>query len=173
MIEFLSIDAMRPKVANSIRKYLSISEHQSLTVGFYRGGRLYVFGNAPDPTALTYDIGSISKTVTAHLILHLAEEGKLSLERSVADYLVLPKGEYPTLYDLLTHTAGYGNLTPAEVTVPALLRHGYARRNIYENCTSQTVIRCLGEEKRKKRAAILIRIFRLPFLPLLPKPLRE
>ena len=151
MIEFLSIDAMRPKVVNSINKYLSLSKNQSLTVGFYRGGRLYVFGNSPDPTKLLYDIGSISKTVTAHLILSLADGGKLALDKSVSDYLDLPKGNYPTLYELLTHTAGYGHLTPVEITVPALLRHGYARRNIYEKCTPSNVIRCLGRRRKRKQ----------------------
>jgi CubicO group peptidase (beta-lactamase class C family) len=62
----------------------------------------------------------------------------------------LPDGEYPTLYALLTHTAGYGHLTPAEITVPSLLKHGYARKNLYENCTSDTVIRCLSRRKDGK-----------------------
>ena len=150
MIEHLSLDAMRPKVANSINKYLSLSKNQSLTVGFYLGGRTYVFSNSDAPEELVYDIGSISKTVTAHLILSLAEDGKLSLGDSVSSYLDLPKGNYPTIYELLTHTAGYGHLTPVEITVPALLRHGYARRNIYEKCTDATVIRALGKRKKKK-----------------------
>lgn len=151
MIEFLQMDAVRPKVVNSINKYLSISENQSLTIGFYRDGDLFVMGNAEDPTALFYDIGSISKTMTAHLILRLAQREELDLHKSVSEYLDLPAGNYPTLYELLTHTAGYGHLTPVEITVPALIRHGYAKRNIYENCTSETVIRCLGRRKKKKQ----------------------
>lgn len=150
MIEHLNLDAVRPKVQNSINKYLSLSKNQSLSVGFYHGGKLYVFGNSPDPCGLLYDVGSISKTFTAHLILKLMGEGRLSLDKNVSDYLDLPKGSYPTLYELLTHTAGYGHLTPAEITVPALLRHGYARRNIYEKCTSATVINCLKRRKKKK-----------------------
>ena len=141
---------MRPKVVNSINRFLSISKNQSLTVGFYRGGKFYVFANSENPTQLFYDIGSISKTVTAHLILSLAEQGKLALDKSVSDYLDLPEGNYPTIYELLTHTAGYGHLTPKEVTVPALIKHGYARRNIYEKCTSATVITCLKRRKKKK-----------------------
>ena len=150
MIEYLSLDAMRPKVVNSINKYLSLSENQSLTVGFYRDGKTYVFSNSDTPEELVYDIGSISKTVTAHLILRLAGDGRISLGDSVSSYLDLPKGNYPTIYELLTHTAGYGHLTPVEITVPALLRHGYAKRNIYEKCTDATVIRALGKRKKKK-----------------------
>ena len=150
MIERLSLDAMRPKVVNSINQYLSLSENQSLTVGFYRNGRTYVFSNSDHPEQLEYDIGSISKTVTAHLILRIADDGKLSLNDSVSSYLDLPQGNYPTIYELLTHTAGYGHLTPIEITVPALLRHGYARRNVYEGCTAETVIRALRKRKKSK-----------------------
>ena len=151
MIEFLTKAAFRPKVVNSINKYLSLSQNQSLTVGFYRGGKLYVISNEENPKDCFYDIGSISKTVTAHLILSLAERGKLELDKSVSEYLDLPKGDYPTLYELLTHTAGYGHLTPAEITVPALLRHGYARKNIYESCTKETVLKCLARRKCGKK----------------------
>ncbi len=150
MIDFLSISALRPKVIRSIDQYLSLSERQSLTIGFYRDGDLFVMGNAEDPTALFYDIGSISKTMTAHLILSLAQSDRIDLYKSVSDYLDLPPGRYPTIYELLTHSAGYGHLTPIEITVPALLRHGYARRNIYENCTSQTVLECLKRRRNKK-----------------------
>jgi CubicO group peptidase (beta-lactamase class C family) len=47
----------------------------------------------------------------------------------------------------LTHTAGYNNLTPAEITVPSLLTHGYARKNPYESCNVNTVVKCL--ERRR------------------------
>lgn len=153
MIEFLRSDAFRPKVTSSINKYLSLSKNQSLTAGFYRGGKLYVISNEPKPLDCFYDIGSISKTTTAHLILSLVGQGKLELDKSVSEYLDLPLGNYPTLYELLTHTAGYGHLTPAEITVPSLLAHGYARRNIYERCTKETVLKCLGRRGRRRKKA--------------------
>ena len=150
MIAFLGIDAFRPKVHKCIEKYLSLSSHQSLTVGFYKKGKWFVFGNQNDPTSLLYDVGSVSKTMTAHLILSLAQKKLLNLDADVSDYIDLPKGDYPTIYQLLTHTAGYGHLTPAEITVPALLQSGYARRNIYRGCTSQTVVKCLERRKNRK-----------------------
>ena len=149
MIDFLENDAFREKVTNSINKYLSLSKNQSLTAGFYRGGRLYVISNEANPLDCFYDIGSISKTVTAHLILSLVGQGRLQLDKSVCEYLNLPNGSYPTIYELLTHTAGYGHLTPREITVPALLSHGYARKNIYESCTKETVLKCLSKRKSK------------------------
>jgi CubicO group peptidase (beta-lactamase class C family) len=38
-------------------------------------------------------------------------------------------------------------VTPIEITVPSLGRYGYARKNIYENCTAERVVRCL--ERRR------------------------
>ncbi len=152
MIDVLSTDSFRQKVKNSIDKYLALSKNQSLTVGFYKKGRLYVLSNGENPQTLQYDIGSVSKTVTAHLVLKLACEGRLRLDSSVSEYLDLPRGNYPTVRELLSHTAGYGHLTPAEITVPALLRHGYARRNIYESCTKQTVLKCLARRRRRRRS---------------------
>ena len=150
MIDFLRADALRPKVHKSIEKYLALSPYQSLSVGFYKKGKWFVFGNGEAPTSLLYDVGSISKTMTAHLILHLAKKGLIALDAKVSDYIDLPKGDYPTIYQLLTHTAGYGHLTPAEITVPALLQSRYARRNIYRGCTSQTVVNCLARRKHRK-----------------------
>ncbi len=145
-MDFLSPEALRPKVNACINKYMALSQRQSLTVGFYCKGRLFVLGDEGS-NALSYDIGSISKTMTAHLILELAEKETLDIHKRVDEYLSLPKGEYPTLYQMLTHTAGYKHLTPVEITIPALLRHGYAKKNIYEGVDCERVIACLGRRK--------------------------
>ena len=150
MISLISFDTLRPKVISSINKYLSLSDDQSLAAGFYRDGNLYVLGNGTDPLSGFYDIGSISKTMTAHLILKLAEENLIDINRCISDYLELPAADHPTVYELLTHTAGYGHLTPFEITVPALLKHGYARKNIYEGCTANTVLKCLSRRNAKR-----------------------
>ena len=133
-----------------IEKYLSLSKNQSLTLGIYKDGELYVFGEGEEALSYQYDIGSVSKTVTAHLILYLEELGMIDLSKSISKYIDLPKGEYPTVYELLTHTSGYGHLTPVEITVPALLRHGYAGKNVYEKCTADAVIKALWARKRKR-----------------------
>ena len=146
-MDFLSPEALRPKVNACISKYMALSERQSLTIGFYFKGRLFVLGDEGS-AALSYDIGSISKTMTAHLILELIECGALELHKRADDYLCLPKGDYPTLYQILTHTAGYKHLTPVEITIPALLRHGYARKNIYEGIDYERVIACLSRRKK-------------------------
>lgn len=143
----LNYTDLRVKPAEKIKSYLALSNHNRLTVGLYKEGRFYVFGDPVEENRLLYDIGSISKTVTAHLILKLCEEGKLNINCTVDRFLTLKKGKYPTIYQLLTHTAGYHHLTPIEVTLPHLIWDGYARKNPYEHCTVKTVTKAL--ERRR------------------------
>ena len=144
---------LRSKAAERINRYLSLSENNRLTIGLYKDGRLYVFGNPEEENRLYYDIGSVSKTVTAHLILKLCGEGLLDIDSTVDRFLPLKKGKYPTIRQLLTHTAGYHHLTPIEVTLPSLLRSGYARKNPYENCTVKTILQSL-ERRRFMRPKV-------------------
>ena len=143
----LNYTALRFKTAEKIKSYLALSEHNKMTIGIYKNGQCYIFGNPKEESRLLYDIGSVSKTLTAHLILKLFEEGKLDINYTVDKYLPLKKGKYPTIYQLLTHTAGYHHLTPIEITLPTLILAGYSRKNPYENCTVKTVIKSL--ERRR------------------------
>ncbi len=143
----LNYSALRFKTAQRIKNYLALSDNNRLTVGLYCQGKLYVFGNPEEENYFRYDIGSVTKTVTAHLILKLYEDKRLDINKTVNNYLPLKKGKYPTVYQLLTHTAGYRHLTPIEVTLPSLILHGYARKNPYENCTVKTVIKCLEHRR--------------------------
>jgi len=83
-----------------------------ITVGTIRDGLMSYHVYGPDGEELetkphTYEIGSLTKTVTAYLILKAEEEGKLSLSDPIDKYLDLPEGTYPTIESLLTHTSGY------------------------------------------------------------------
>ncbi len=142
----VNLNILRPKVAEKINKYLAMSEHNRLTIGIYVNGKSYTFGGEE----LLYDIGSITKTITAHLILKLEQSGKIELDKTVDNYLPLQSGKYPTIYQLLTHTAGYHHLTPIEITLPSLALHGYQRKNPYANCNLKTVIKSL--ERRRFKA---------------------
>lgn len=143
----LNYTDLRFKTAERIKNYLALSDKNKLTIGLYCNGKFYVFGNPERENQFRYDIGSISKTITAHLILKLYEEGTLDINCTVDSFLPLKKGKYPTIYQLLTHTAGYHHLTPIEVTLPHLITNGYAHKNPYENCTVKTVIKSL--ERRR------------------------
>lgn len=76
--------------------------------------------NVPATPATVYELGSASKQFTAVAVLLLAEEGKLSLEDSIAKYFpAAPPAWKPiTIRHLLTHTSGIQN----HVAVPGYLR---------------------------------------------------
>jgi CubicO group peptidase (beta-lactamase class C family) len=59
-----------------------------------------------------FRIGSVSKQFTAAAVLKLAEQGKLSLDDSLAKYFPdFPAGDKVTLRQLLTHTSGLHSYT--------------------------------------------------------------
>lgn len=85
-----------------------------ITVGTIQNGeasyRVYgENGQELPPELHTYEIGSLTKTVTAGLIGKAVAEGKISsIEDAIETYLPLPDGNaYPTIRELLTHTSGY------------------------------------------------------------------
>lgn len=71
-------------------------------------GTANVETNAPITGATLFQIGSITKTFTAAMILGMAEEGKLKLDAPIGDYAknLSPKLSRVTLNQLLSHTAG-------------------------------------------------------------------
>ena len=54
-----------------------------------------------------FNLGSVTKTITASLIVKLAEKGLLTLRDPVKKYIKEYKFEEVTLLNLMTHTAGY------------------------------------------------------------------
>ena len=148
-MEFILLNrqSLREKVLKCYDEYLNLSDKQSIAIGIYKNGKYFIFGNGIDDNYM-YDIGSISKTMTAHLILKLVDSKIINLTSRVNEYIKLKEGIYPTIYELLTHSAGYHNLTPVEITVPSLFKYGYSKKNIYEHITNSEVIKSL--ERRRK-----------------------
>jgi beta-lactamase class C len=59
----------------------------------------------------TYEIASITKTMTGTLVACAERDGKLCIDDTIDQYLSLPKGkQYPTIRNLLTHTSGYKSI---------------------------------------------------------------
>lgn len=91
------------------------SDRAVITVGVIKDGKaewtVYGKDGAELPQTLhTYEIGSLTKTVTASMIMKLVDEGKMSLDAPISDYLELPeRAHYPTIRQLLTHTSGYSS----------------------------------------------------------------
>ncbi len=149
-VVFLDESALRSKTKFYIEKYLSLSQEQSLSIGLYIKHKLYILRLNENENNLFYDIGSISKTFTAHLILKIFNDEKLDINSPVSDFLNLKPGKYPTVYELLTHTAGYNYFTPFEITIPSLLKHKYSHSNPYEKANKKSVIKALEKRNRAK-----------------------
>src|SRR5215216_4119310 len=64
--------------------------------------------HVPASAATIYRLASITKEFTAAAILHLAEEGRLSLDDPIGEYLLDYPGEgrRVTIRQLLSHTSG-------------------------------------------------------------------
>ncbi len=75
----------------------------------------------PTTPATLYGIGSITKSFTALAVMQLAEEGKLSLDSPVREYIpefeLRPLGEEVRIRHLLTHSSGIPALAYAEALI--------------------------------------------------------
>jgi len=112
-----SIEAAREAVA----KELSTGLPSSATVAIMVDGKtVYAEGfglrdrakNLPVETDTQFNVGSVSKVFTAASILVLEQEGKLSLDKPVADYIpdfTMNDTRYQdiTIRMLLNHTSGF------------------------------------------------------------------
>ncbi len=147
----ISIASIHKKTRDRINQYLSLSDKQSLSIGLYANGQAYIVNQDRDEKELSYDIGSVSKTVTGHLILKLCDDGIIDINKPVSEYLELKEGDYPTIYELLTHTGGFSRFTPVEITIPTHLFQRYSYRNPYEKVKKSDVFQSLA--RRRHRSA--------------------
>ena len=59
-----------------------------------------------------YEIGSLTKQITASAIMRLAEQGKLKIDDTISKYVKFPlQGHVVTIRNLLNHTSGIHNYT--------------------------------------------------------------
>ncbi len=89
-------------------------------------------GEIPVDCLTPYQVGSSTKMMTAAVILQLQEEGALSIDDRLAEYLpdeaaVIPNGDVITLRQLATHTAGiYSYTDNAPDGTPGIMEGGPA-----------------------------------------------
>jgi D-alanyl-D-alanine carboxypeptidase len=113
-------------VAAEIRAEASVADGLGVSVAVSRGAQLEWaggFGSAdlatklPASAATVFQIGSITKTFTAALVMQLAQEGDLSLADHIGQFVPgLPWGNKVTIAELLSHTSGivdYVNSMPS------------------------------------------------------------
>ena len=161
-VKVLERKIFKEKFLKCYDKYLSLSTNQSIAVGIYIKDQYYVFGNGIKLNHM-YEIGSVTKTITAHLILKLVHLKLIDLNLTIDNYLNLKKGNYPTINELLTHSFGYGYLTPIKFTIPSILKYGYSKKNIYDKVFDKAVIKVL-EKRRKMVSKNKFKYFYLSFI---------
>lgn len=123
-----------------------------ITVGVIQNGEATwkVYGQdgreLPD-TLYPYEIGSLTKTMTATMIAQAVEEGKINLSDPLDKYLKLPHDKnYPTIQDILTHTSGF----PSFYYESPMTGNFFAGRNSFYGVTDEMMLNRLGKWKQKK-----------------------
>jgi D-alanyl-D-alanine-carboxypeptidase/D-alanyl-D-alanine-endopeptidase len=107
---------------------------------------------APDPAALCWEIGSITKVFTGLLLAEMAARGEVGLDDAIGRHLPdpvaarLPPPELqPTLAQLACHTSGLPRIPWT------LLRRVKASPDPYSQLTEEQVFDCLGPRTRRPR----------------------
>ncbi len=122
---------------------LADEEDACVTVGVLKDGQVSyeVYGEDGehlDQTEYRYEIGSITKTMTAALIARAIQEEKLQLTDTIDKYLELPEGKiYPTIEALLTHTSGLDEEYYEWSMLPYVFRH---EENPFRGITGETIL---------------------------------
>ena len=103
----------RAMVAGKLVPGVSVCVRKKGATVFSKGfGMANLETATPVTPASVFHIGSITKQFTASVILQLAQEGKLSLDDTLAKYLPdFPNAEKLVLRRMLSHTSGLGNYT--------------------------------------------------------------
>jgi len=119
-----------------------------VTVGILKDGQMSyaVYGEGAerlDQAEHRYEIGSITKTMTAALTAQAILEGKLDLTDTIDKYLELPAGKvYPTIESLLTHTSGLDGEYYEWSMLPYVLHH---EENPLRGITDETILQEYSE----------------------------
>src|SRR5262245_53424827 len=122
-------ESVRTRIDSIVAEELKTSGAPSVSLAIVKDGAIAyanAYGNArvQPPTKATpsmrYSIGSVSKQFTAAAILLLAEEGRLSLDDKVSQFVPdLTRANDVTLRQLLSMTSGYQDYWPQDyVMVP-------------------------------------------------------
>ena len=124
--------ALRSRVDRIAAQVLRQTGVPSASVAVVQHGKLvytHAYGKArlKPPMAATaemrYSIGSISKQFTAAAILLLQQQGKLSLDDAVGQYVPgLTRGDEVTIRQILSHTSGYQDYWPEDYLMTPMVK---------------------------------------------------
>lgn len=134
-VEKMSFEAL-------LKEALAKKKEARVTVGVLKDGQttyeVYgADGEILEQTEYRYEIGSITKTMTAALLARAVREDKLLLTDTIDQYLDFPDGKvYPTIEALLTHTSGLDGQYYEWSMLPYLI---HPEKNPFRGLTEETV----------------------------------
>ena len=145
---------------SDIKKYCKNKPHITLTIATHEKGidDIKSFGCDGVPTeteSRSYEIGSVSKVFLSTFLAKCLEEGVLSLDDTIDQYIDLPAGfAYPTILQLATHTSGYVDPNLFDSTFKALsyaLSSSKQQFNPFSRFGSDWLVDSVIEASRKPR----------------------
>lgn len=90
-----------------------------------------------------YEIGSITKTFTTSLLTKAIYNGQIDLNDSISKFIKLNVGQfYPTIEQLATHTAGYGEYPPF-IKIKSIMSSATDHSNFFYGYNTQSLIKDL------------------------------
>jgi CubicO group peptidase (beta-lactamase class C family) len=135
-----------------IDEYIAGNKDIILTVGIIYEGKKYILtfntnGRLIDDKSYIYEIGSVTKTFTISLLCKAINDGKLSLDDTIAKYMPLDTNRhFPTIRQLATHTAGYGNY-PLGLYVKQIILSPFVRDNPFLGYGPSKFMRDISEKE--------------------------
>ncbi|MEQ8154351.1 MAG: serine hydrolase domain-containing protein [Clostridiaceae bacterium] len=136
----------------AINDYCSKKDNLVLTVGVIYEGKTKYICYGTDGTILpqceySYEIGSITKTFTTSVLCKALYDKKVNLYDSIAQYIKLDDGQYyPTIKQLATHTAGYGEV-PFSIRFKSIISSITDHKNFFSNYNTQSLINDIQRKK--------------------------
>jgi D-alanyl-D-alanine carboxypeptidase len=124
--------ATQDAIDAAVKKTIAASGVASASIAVVHDAKIayaHAYGDArldprtPATPAMRYKIGSNTKQFTATAVLLLCEQGKLSLDDSVAKYFPgLTRANQIAIRQLLSHTSGYEDYYPLDYVAPFMAR---------------------------------------------------
>lgn len=129
MIGVDQVSAISPpsdQIVNLIEKALSYGTEPTISLGYIIGDKSSYYVYQADQVSqegpqLKYEVGSITKTLTASMIAQAVDEGLVQLDQAFSYYLPSPSinssENAPTIQQLLTHQSGYPTLFDNDIII--------------------------------------------------------
>lgn len=149
---------LRERIDSGARTLVRSPKNAGLAIGILRDGIPYTFGYGRVPTGdvdqdTVFEIGSLTKTFTALLLLQAVQDGVVALDDPISKHL--PKGvpapsrngKPVTLLQLATHTSGLprlpANFAPKDATNPYA---DYSAEDLFDGLSTVELERDPGEK---------------------------